>query len=197
MITEMSIGDRGIMSILNITSTRPSLAGQYTCTASNGVSGRDDINEISVDLRVHGMYRSLLNHFTYNQFLPLCASAVSPMVTSVMDYTVNLTETATFECAATGIPAPSITWFRNGVELNDTDPRITFNPASQPVMLPDGDGEMVYMVTRSLTLGMAEDEDSATYECLASNAANPGQDRNSFELVVQSESLSRLFSFTN
>ena len=55
MITEMDDGDRGIMSILSIISTRPSLAGEYTCTASNGVSGSGDFNETSVELTVYGM----------------------------------------------------------------------------------------------------------------------------------------------
>ena len=53
-ITEMNDGDREIMSILNITSTRLSLAGEYMCTASNGVSGRGDFNETSVELTVYG-----------------------------------------------------------------------------------------------------------------------------------------------
>ena len=108
------------------------------------------------------------------------------MVTSVMNYTVNETEMVTFRCVATGIPAPSITWLRNGTELNDTDPRITFNDAS-PMMLTDDEREVVYMVARTLTLQMTEDGDSGSYECFVSNNATPGEDSSSFELVVQSE----------
>ena len=53
----------------------------------------------------------------------------------------------------------------------------------------DDDGEIIFEVTRTLTLDMTEDGDSGTYECRASNDATPGEDRRTFELVVQSKSL--------
>ena len=105
-----------------------------------------------------------------------------------MDYTVNLTETATFECVATGIPAPSITWLRNGTELEESNPRFTFNEPSQNPLMSEGELLSV-QVTRTLTLEMTEDGDSGSYECSVSNDATPGEDSSSFELVVQSESL--------
>ena len=110
---------------------------------------------------------------------------VSPDVTYVMNYTVNMTDTVTFECVATGIPPPSITWFRRGEELNDTDPLITFNEPS--VRSVNISGELISEVTRTLTLDMSVDEDSGSYECVASNVATPGEDRETFELAVQSK----------
>ena len=99
---------------------------------------------------------------------------------------MNLTETATFQCVATGIPGPSITWFRNGTEL-DSDPRVTFSDPSDELIM-DSEGGMIFEITRSLTLDMSEDGDSGSYECRASNDATPGEDRESFESVVQSKS---------
>ena len=117
------------------------------------------------------------------------AVAVSPVVTSVMNYTMNLTETTTFQCVATGIPAPSITWFRNGTELSSTtDPRVTLNNPSDAVTVLDDAGDNILQVTCTLSLRMSEDGDSGSYECRASNEATPGEDRESFELVVQSKS---------
>ena len=112
---------------------------------------------------------------------------MSPVVTTAMDYTVNVTETATFECVATGIPEPSITLFRNGTELNSSDPRVTFSEPFGELIMDSAEG-MIFEVTRSLTLDMSEDGDSGSYECRASNDATPGEDRESFELVVQSKS---------
>ena len=107
-----------------------------------------------------------------------------PVVTSVMNYTVNVTEMVTFECVATGIPAPSITWLRNGTELEESNSRITLQDA-----LMSTEGELMSVqVTRTLTLAMTEDGDSGSYECLVSNNATPGEDSSSFELIVQSES---------
>ena len=91
-------------------------------------------------------------------------------------------DTVTFECVATGIPAPSITWFRNGSELNTTaDPRVTISDPSDR----ENDGDII-QVNGTLTLVMTEDDDSGSYECNAMNDASPGEDTASFELIVQS-----------
>ena len=112
-----------------------------------------------------------------------------PEVTSVMNYTVDLDDTATFQCVATGIPAPTITWFRGGVELNASDSQVIFNAPSDPTMVMSTSitGEMVYQVNRTLTLSMSRKEDSGTYQCRATNAAMPGMDTMDFELILQSE----------
>ena len=113
---------------------------------------------------------------------------MTPEVTGVMNYTVNMSDPVTFQCVATGIPPPSITWFRNGIELNSTvNSRVTLytHDPSKPVNFMEE--EMVYEVTRTLTLGMTEDGDSGGYECRASNDATQGMDTESFQLIVQSE----------
>ena len=105
-----------------------------------------------------------------------------------MNYTVNEGNSVTFECTATGIPAPEITWLRNGVELNSiSDNRVMLDNASNPVgFVRMDDGEVLSQVTRSLTLTDTMDSDSAaTYTCVASNAAMPGVDMMDFELIVQ------------
>ena len=114
------------------------------------------------------------------------------MVTSVypdssqMNYTVNMGDVVTFQCVATGIPAPSITWFRNGTELSNS--RVTLGDPSESTTT-DGDGEIILETSRSLNLSMTEDGDSGSYECRASNDATPGEDSESLDLIVQSESL--------
>ena len=119
---------------------------------------------------------------------------MSPTVTQVypdpaqVNYEVNMENNVTFICVATGVPPPSITWFRNGIELNSTtDPRVILGQHSNPV----SDEEMVYTVNRTLTLGMSEDGDSGSYECLASNDATPAEDNKEFELVVQGKSVEK------
>ena len=117
--------------------------------------------------------------------------AVSPEVTSVypdptqLNYTVNMGDPVTFQCVATGIPAPSITWFRNGIELNSTDTCVMFNPPDISSALYGLD--IAYETTRTLTFNMSEDGDSGGYECRASNDAMPGNDSREFQLIVQSE----------
>ena len=125
----------------------------------------------------------------------LVLHAVSPMVTSVypdpsqMNYTVNMGDVVTFQCVATGIPAPSITWFRNGTELSNS--RVTLSDLSEATNVADVDDtrEMILQTSRTLNLSMTEDNESGSYECRASNDGTPGEDSESLELIVQSESL--------
>ena len=105
-----------------------------------------------------------------------------------MNYTVNEGDSVIFECVATGIPAPAITWLRDGVVLNTTsDNRVMLGNVSNPIdFVRMDDGEVISQVTRSLTLADAMDSDSAaTYTCVASNAAMPGSVMMGFSLVVQ------------
>ena len=120
----------------------------------------------------------------------LISFTVIPVVTSLypemnqMNYTVDEGNSITFECTATGIPAPEITWLRNGMELNSTsDPRITFETASTPMDIIRDDGETVQEVTRNMTLSNTVDEDSGSYVCMATNVAGSGSD--TFEVIVQ------------
>ena len=119
---------------------------------------------------------------------------VTPVVISVypevgqMNYTVNETDTVTFECSATGIPPPTITWLRNGRELNDTtDSRVTIQDATEMNVNRDNDGDTVTMVVHTLNFINTTDSDSGTYICMSSNDANPGSDMENFQLIVQSE----------
>ena len=117
---------------------------------------------------------------------------VVPMIqldTFLTEYTVNETEIVTFECTATGIPAPIIIWNRNGVELSSD--RVTVsNPT--PASYNRSDGEVVQIVTRTLSLPNTVDGDSGTYTCNTIN--NAGMDSETFELVVQSEFIAHINS---
>ena len=122
---------------------------------------------------------------------------VSPMVTSVypdpshMNYTVNMGDVVTFQCVATGIPAPSITWFRNGTELSTgNNSRVMLGNLSEATSVADNAGEMIFQTSRMLALVMTKDGDSGSYECIASNNATNGSDTESFELIVQSKYIS-------
>ena len=117
---------------------------------------------------------------------------VTPMVYRVypedgqMNYTVNETDTVTFECSATGIPSPTITWLRNGMELNDTtDSRVAVSDPTEMDFSRDNDGEIVSMVTRTLNLINTTDGDSGIYTCMTTNDADRGRNTTDFELIVQ------------
>ena len=101
--------------------------------------------------------------------------------------TVNEAAPVTFICVAVGIPAPNISFYRNGVLLDrSTDPRITLTDNSVPLDFLTSNGT-VFLVIRILTLDNTMDADSGTYTCVASNAVTDVT--RDFEIFVQGKEL--------
>ena len=90
-----------------------------------------------------------------------------------------------FECTATGMPPPTISWYRNATELGEgLDPRITLSNQSEPLLV-SSDGGVLYSVSRSLQLENAADNNSGFYSCTASNIIDDSD--KDFELIVQGQ----------
>ena len=113
-------------------------------------------------------------------------TAVLPVVTSVypevgqMNYTVNESEPVTFECTATGIPAPDIEF-----NFNMIASRVQTGTLSTPIEVARMyDGEMVYQVTQTAVINSTVDSDFGVYQCTATNDIL-GRKNTEFELIVQ------------
>ena len=104
---------------------------------------------------------------------------------SLAGYVVNVTDPVTFECIATGIPPPTIQWFRGGVPLSSGV--MLSEPSQTLVSAPMGTG-MIYQVERTLTFNTTAN-DTDTYTCEASNInmVQPTVAQN-FTLFVQGKS---------
>ena len=93
------------------------------------------------------------------------------MITAPTRVTVNEGMPVTFECTATGIPGPTITWRRENdfSEFNDAlNSRITLGIQTTPVPISTAIGT-IFSVSRQLTLSNTTDSDSGIYFCQASN----------------------------
>ena len=113
-------------------------------------------------------------------------SAVNPIITSFTPandrYIVDVGDPVTFVCNATGIPPPSIEWYRGGKLLNASmDSRLIIS--SQIVAAPH---RSLATVGRTLTVNrvMANDTDTR-YSCNATNEASRGMASAQFELIVE------------
>ena len=97
---------------------------------------------------------------------------------------MNQFDEVVFECNATGILAPSINWYRNGVRLNEAfDSRISLG---DPIVTPPATSNDVYEVYRTLTFNYTRDADTGIYTCVADNgnARMPNTTQN-FELFIR------------
>lgn len=96
-----------------------------------------------------------------------------------MEYVTNETIAVVFQCIATGIPAPSISWFRvmDGIGTDNYNDNVT---ASDTEQLPSG----IFQVVQQVTFSTTEDVDSGEYLCTATNVL--GNDSAMFFLLVQS-----------
>ena len=101
---------------------------------------------------------------------------------SFTGYVVNVTDPVIFECTATGIPPPTIHWFRDGVLLRSG---VMLSEPSQTMVPAPMDTGMIYQVNRTLTfVSAASDTDTYTCEVSNINEVQPTTTQN-FTLFVQ------------
>ena len=113
------------------------------------------------------------------------------IITPAINFTVNEDNSVTLNCSASGIPAPTISWFRvdqNGSATSITDARFSISPSqvNDSYKLSDSRGTG-FLVTSRLTVSTTQDADSGQYQCQAEN--DVGNTTREFELVVQSKSV--------
>ena len=99
---------------------------------------------------------------------------------------VNVTNNVTFSCAATGLPAPTISWQLDGVnvaDISDLSSRLVFD--GLPVTNIDTPNGTISRAERTLTIMNVTADDANTYTCNATIEEIPYSDTQDFELYVQ------------
>ena len=83
------------------------------------------------------------------------------------------------QCVVTGIPSPSISWYRNGAILpSSSHQHITVGVPIEQLLTTQ-----IYRVTRNPTIENVTKNDYGLYTCVGENAY--GNDSNVFQLTVQ------------
>ena len=128
----------------------------------------------------------------------LAASPTISMPTDAQQFTADEMTDVNFTCTASGSPAPSLSFQREGLELNNTEQSqvgAPGDPLPQRVLLGEEvesglNGDGLFVVSRTLTLADAEDGDTGSFTCTASTII-PGlgerSDTVSFNLTILSE----------
>nr|XP_046206515.1 hemicentin-1-like [Oncorhynchus gorbuscha] len=127
---------------LRVKAVQLSDSGRYYCTVSNQ-AGSD---HSGMDLRV------------------LVGPSISP---GPFNVTVTTGVRAVLSCETTGIPAPKVTWKRNGTPLD---------PNQQP-------GTYKLLSSGSLTISSPSNQDEGYFECTAANEV--GEERQVIEVILQ------------
>lgn len=93
-------------------------------------------------------------------------------------FVVNQTDSLSIECATTGIPLPSLQWFKGGQGILEDllgSPLVQYNYLTE-----EG---VVARVQQNLTISPTHGSDTGDYTCVAVNTA--GQDNVTFTIYVQ------------
>ena len=117
-----------------------------------------------------------------------CCAVPPAIMDPLLDSNVTVNEgmTAVFGCAATGVPAPTLTWRRSGFSNFSVDLRVSLGVPTSPEPLSTSNGT-VYFVSRQLNLSDTRDSDSGTYYCEASSGEEQSLNVEVyFELIVRS-----------
>ena len=129
-------------------------------------------------------------HLFLNLFCSVCAllPPVAPIaMISSTSYVTSELAAVIFNCTTTGIPLPSISWFRNE-DGNQTRLTLDSRVTTINVTSTQNLSTLVFEVVQSLTLFNTTGSDRGNYSCQAMNSA--GQSMVSFQLIVQGEGVS-------
>ncbi|XP_040835783.1 vascular endothelial growth factor receptor 1 [Ochotona curzoniae] len=122
-------------------------SGTYACRARNAYTGEETLQKIEVTIR--------------DQQAP-------SLLRNLSDHTVAVSSSTTWDCHASGVPEPQITWFKNNRKIQQ-EPGIILGPGSS-----------------TLFIERVTEEDEGVYHCIATN--QKGSVESSAYLTVQGTS---------
>ena len=179
-ISPVQVDNRTQESTLTLLNTTAEDTGTYTCSAVNSVG----LGNMTTELQVLGklaLETSTAWSCVYFVFCCPLVFAVAPEVAILASQkpTVTISEGApgALMCTATGVPAPTISWFRNGVLLSDDSVTLVITSSTDASM-------SLLSVTSTLNVtSVTRDSAFATITCTASNGVGANSS-DSTQLIV-------------
>ena len=177
-ISTVQVDNKTQENILTLLNTTAEDTGTYTCSAVNDGGSGNMTNELQVLGKLTLLYFAILDRILH--FCPLVFTvAAEAAILASQKPTVTLSEGASgaLMCTATGVPAPTISWFRNGVLLSDDSVTLVTTSSTDASM-------SLLSVTSTLNVtSVTRDSAFATITCTASNRVGANSSDNT-QLIV-------------
>ena len=114
-------------------------------------------------------FKLLSFYYSFTQFFTGLATSEIPRITEhPLNMTVARNEPVTLSCKASGVPMPTIEWYRDG-QLVKTAPD---DPVSHRILLPDG--SLFFL----RAMQSKKEQDGGVYWCVASNEVGVARSNN-------------------
>ena len=187
-ISTVQVGNRTQESTLTLLNTTAEDTGTYTCSAVNSVGSGNMTTELQV-LGELALLAPPRHAFIGHRYIFILSSpySVDPeaAILASQKPTVTFSEGASgaVMCMATGVPAPTISWLRDGVLLSDDGVTLVITSSTDASM-------SLLSVTSTLNVTSVTRESAfGTITCTASNGVSANSS-DSTQLIVQCKSLS-------
>ena len=175
-ISTVQVDNRTQESTLTLLNTTAEDIGTYTCSAVNGVGSINMTTELQVLGELTLLYfLDCILHFCSLVF----AVAAEAAILASQKPTVTFSEGASgaLMCTATGVPAPTISWFSDGVLLSDDGVTLVITSSTDDTM-------SLLSVTSTLNVtSVMRDSAFATITCTAFNGVDANSS-DSTQLIV-------------
>lgn len=132
-------------SVVTVTGVKSNGVNQFVCNVTNPFG----LSTAAIDLAIHG---KLIINRIFNREL-FCSTVPVTITNSPQDQTVAESQSVMFTCKATGVPLPTITWYKAGTIISSGVTNSTLDS----------------IIQSNLTISSTDISDDGIYTCVASN----------------------------
>ena len=158
-----------VQSILEICTFLPEQQGNYSCYTDNSHGNNSFSFQITV---FYGQYYRFVELLYFK--VEMCSVEMVTLDDFPSDKVANIVDQVMFECTASSVPSPSISWYKDGSLLDSNVSNITTTIVSNRT------------VTSVLYFSDLRVTDAGLYSCNASDSVG-GTDTREFTLTIQSK----------
>ena len=169
---------------LTLLNTTAEDIGTYTCSAVNDEGSANMTTELQILGELVLLHLPCIGTINSLIFSSLCSVAPGAAILTSLKPTVTFSEEASgaLMCTATGVPAPIISWFSDGVLWSDDGVTLDITSSTDDTM------SLLSVTSTLIVTSVMKESAFATITCTASNGVGANSS-DSTQLIVLCESL--------